>query len=274
MKQLIVLACAAICTVSVVAKDRPFSSNKPLSEMTPEERAIRHKEAAQNRLEYYGGKVSKPGSQKGRILFVDACAESKDAAVASVIESETKMFKFKVECVKNAGEKPSPKNAAKKMKELGADVAIFLVECDECETPLLVAPDSGWAIVNFAPILKDAKNDAFKANRTRKTLTRAFYATCGAMNGNQSGSLMGTVTKAEDIDRLGDAVPLEVVQRIKESLEKRGVTPEFITTYRRACKLGWAPMPTNAVEKAIWDEMHELPSAPIKIKYDPKRDGK
>jgi hypothetical protein len=51
-----------------------------------------------------------------------------------------------------------------------------------------------------------------------------------------------------------------------------GVTPTLVAHYRQACKQGWAPAPTNDVQRAIWNKVHELPSDPIKIKYDPKRD--
>jgi hypothetical protein len=34
-----------------------------------------------------------------------------------------------------------------------------------------------------------------------------------------------------------------------------GIKPARMTTYRKACEEGWAPMPTNSVQKAIWDEV-------------------
>ena len=37
-------------------------------------------------------------------------------------------------------------------------------------------------------------------------------------------------------------------------------------TYRDACQRGVAPEPANAEQKAIWDEVHAIPTEPIKIK--------
>lgn len=51
-----------------------------------------------------------------------------------------------------------------------------------------------------------------------------------------------------------------------------GMTPLTIASYRTACRYGWAPAPTNDVQKAIWNEIHQIPDKPITIKYDPKRD--
>ena len=50
-------------------------------------------------------------------------------------------------------------------------------------------------------------------------------------------------------------------------MEPLGVRPAIYDTYDRACQEGWAPAPTNDVQKAIWDEVHEMPTEPIKIKY-------
>ena len=260
------------CAFVVCAK--PFSSNKPYSEMTPEERAIRHKEAEENRQEYFGGKVEKAGSQKGRILIVDESVDGKGLAINEVINSLTSQFKYNIESLREVGGETTPLDASKKLKEKNANIAIFVVDNDKSDDILIVAPENGWAILNVAALNKGAKNDAFRSNRFKRELARAYNSVCGAMNSNFAGSLMGTVTNVEDIDRLGDAYPMDVVQRVKESLEKRGVTPKIISTYRNACKQGWAPAPTNDVQKAIWNEIHQLPSLPIKIKYDPKSDGK
>jgi hypothetical protein len=53
-----------------------------------------------------------------------------------------------------------------------------------------------------------------------------------------------------------------------------GVLPAQRATDMKACQEGWAPAPTNDVQKAIWEkvkaEKSEKPSKPIKVNYDPK----
>ena len=55
---------------------------------------------------------------------------------------------------------------------------------------------------------------------------------------------------------------------------RMGVSPTRKGTYEAAVKQGWAPAPTNDIQKAIWDKVHQLPTKPIQIKFDPKTDKK
>ena len=50
-----------------------------------------------------------------------------------------------------------------------------------------------------------------------------------------------------------------------------GMTPLTIASYRTACRNGWAPAPTNDIQKAIWDEIHAMPTEPLKIKPETKK---
>ena len=64
---------------------------------------------------------------------------------------------------------------------------------------------------------------------------------------------------------------MDMVKRAEKYMEKCGVTPLRIATYRQACREGWAPAPTNDVQKAIWDKVHAIPKSPMKIEFDPKK---
>ena len=58
----------------------------------------------------------------------------------------------------------------------------------------------------------------------------------------------------------------------------------YYTTFsacREDCKLpfggdgkapGWAPQPTNEVQRAIWDKVHAIPDKPLTIEFNPKKD--
>ena len=52
------------------------------------------------------------------------------------------------------------------------------------------------------------------------------------------------------------------------------VTQRSVTNYRTAVKEGWAPQPTNDVQKAIWDKVHAMPTEPLKIKSETKKQEK
>lgn len=269
MKKCVVAVYAVLVSATLLGK--PFSSNKPYSEMTEEEKVIRRQEAKQNRLERLGGDIVKPDSQKGRIVYIDEQNIIGEEVFRAVVNAVTRQFKYRVDYVKGTGDDVTPMNAKRKLNELAANIAIFVVECDECDTMMLVAPESGWVIVNAKAVTKGAKNTAFAEGRMRKELMRAFYTGCGAANSKFEGSLMSAIASGDELDRLSENMSMDVVQRVHESLESRGVTPELKTFYRRACEQGWAPNPTNDIQRAIWDEYHTKPTEPMRIKFDPKK---
>lgn len=91
------------------------------------------------------------------------------------------------------------------------------------------------------------------------------------MNSNFPNSIMRLIRSEKDLDKLGDVVPADVHARTIENLKTIGITPTQITTYLQACKLGWAPAPTNEFQKAIWEKVHAAPKNPMKIEFDPKK---
>ena len=65
---------------------------------------------------------------------------------------------------------------------------------------------------------------------------------------------------------------MDVVQRFWDYMKPLGVLPAQRATYMKACQEGWAPPPTNDVQKAVWEKVHAIPDKPITIEYDPKKD--
>jgi hypothetical protein len=42
--------------------------------------------------------------------------------------------------------------------------------------------------------------------------------------------------------------------------QKMGVKPISVVTYRKAVEAGWAPAPTNDIQRAIYDEVKKAPA--------------
>lgn len=79
-------------------------------------------------------------------------------------------------------------------------------------------------------------------------------------------------TSLKELDRIPVLQPCpEPFNKMIDSAKAYGINTIAIATYRTACQQGWAPAPTNDVQKAIWDEVHTLPSEPIKIKPESKK---
>ena len=82
---------------------------------------------------------------------------------------------------------------------------------------------------------------------------------------------MRDVKSLADIDRMPERFGLDTIAHIRNSAPFYGLVPWYQTTYIKACEEGWAPAPTNDIQKAIWDKVHAAPKNPMKIEFDPKK---
>ena len=91
--------------------------------------------------------------------------------------------------------------------------------------------------------------------RTRKELWRAFAYLMGAANSTFEHCLMKTVTNLSDLDALKETVVSpEPLGKVMAHAQKLGMKTLRTATYKKASEEGWAPAPTNDIQKAIWDE--------------------
>ena len=211
-----------------------------------------------------GGRILVPGSMKGRIVYVDAQARAPRKWLEQNAATFGAATKLTIEVSEGKFDFPSPK--------VQGEASLFVVD-DPALPPLLSAPESRWAMVNVAPLAEGAgEKPQFFAARVQKELTRGFCLLAGAQNSGYPDALVGCMTKPEDLDRFMDCrLPIDVMNRFAPYLKGYGITPKVYSTYRKACQEGWAPAPTNDVQKAIWEETRKLPEKPLQIKFDPKK---
>ena len=140
------------------------------------------------------------------------------------------------------------------------------------EPSLLVAPDSGWARVNVAALAADGAPAEVLEARFKKELWRAFVILFGGGNSLNDTDVMRPVRSPKDLDvseaLVSSPEPFNVMMA---GAKAAGITPVHRTTYLNAVRLGWAPAPTNDAQRAIWEKVHELPAAPIKIKPETRK---
>ena len=151
----------------------------------------------------------------------------------------------------------------------GAAGVVAVIESPEAPA-LLVAPEEGWAAVNVAKLAEgDPLPPVFEA-RLRKELWRAAAWAVGGGNSSFQPCLLRGVTTMKELD----AIPLlqpgpEPNNKMIDEAHRRGVQKAFFATYRRACMEGWAPPPTNDIQKAIWEQIkadkERGPTNPITI---------
>lgn len=197
-----------------------------------------------------------PNSQKGEIVFVNSQSRLSTNEILTVCGQIEKATRCKA--VIGGAE--------------GAKIAIEIV--DDTESPVLTAyPEDYRARVNIAKLDSNLKGQAlekFFVSRCRKELLRAFCFACGA-GGSQYPDNIMAIGPISDLDLCDEFIPGDTADRCVVRLFRIGVTPTRFVSYARACQQGWAPAPTNDVQKAIWDKVHAVPATPMKIEFDPKK---
>ena len=247
MKSELIFGCAALTVVAAFAKLTEEEKQK----LREERLAYDEKIYRQN-----GGEAVKPA--KGFVAIVNGqkqVASDVLEAAAKALVNQTQ-FAFRVVDA-------DTKNATMTVRVV--DVA--------GKPPLLVAPEEGWAEINVAALASDLKDKAkakFLPERVKKMVVRGYVLAAGAGSAYPE-NLMDIVT-VKDLDYRELVLPVDAVARAQAHAFARGLTQYEKTTYRQACSEGWAPAPTNDIQKAIWDKVHELPTKPIKIEYNEKRD--
>ena len=205
-----------------------------------------------------GGMLKRPHTQRGRITIINACGEDMSCVLRDAAAEIESQLKFQVDVEPGSFELRSPR--------LKSEAAIFVVNDPSLPT-LLSAPENRWSVANVAPLAtKDAS--VFNA-RVKKEIVRAFALLGGAFMSQFPNPLVGCVTSVSELDAIDDCtLPIDSVARIKTYFTGYNLAPYEPASYVEACEEGWAPAPTNAVQKEIWKSIHTPPEKPIKITYD------
>ena len=200
---------------------------------------------AQERIAKAGGYVYEPGVGKGFIAIVNGQDKVPAQTLVDVLLKLGEQRPYAVKVVKTNDE-------AK-----GATVTIRLID-DAAKSVFIAAPEESWAEINVGRLADDLKSDIsknkFLPQRARKEMLRALAYAAGAGGSGFAGNLLDTVT-IRDLDYVDEFLPVDTIERLTKHLEKRGLEPQRRVPYRYACEEGWAPAPTNDIQKAIFEEI-------------------
>lgn len=258
-----ILVIASMAALPVMA-DAPIqpTAKQPL---TPEERKANHDRLV---MERQGGYVTVRGTPSGSIVVVNAQKRVSPDNFDYTSYAVGKWLKGLIKVVD--GEAATVANAAEMKKRQNADFAVFIVE-DKDLPPSLIAVEAQWAILNVGALAVGGANEEIVRIRAKNEFARVLTILCGGFCSQYPAPLMNFVVDIPDLDKCLADPPGDMTARMKGYLDKRGIKPERKVFYRKACEEGWAPAPTNTFQKAIWDKVHELPTAPIKIKPEEKK---
>lgn len=133
--------------------------------------------------------------------------------------------------------------------------ACVIAIVDNAKFPqLLCAPDNRVAVVNVRPLMADKPVPEKLAQRSWLMAYRGFGVVMGGAWSSQRVGLMRPAETLAELDAIsGRASAPDAHFPIDAFCRARKVATGGITSYRDACVEGWAPAPTNDVQKAIWD---------------------
>lgn len=273
MKKLLMMTLVVAVFAPLYAKMDPEMAEKVrqakerFAAMSPKEQEEYRWRKAMKR---FGGWVTKEGSGKGQVAFVDTTKRLPEGWLAKAIYEIEDL----IECTMVAQTSTNTVTVANADKELlrtHAGAAIFLVE-DKTLPTMLVAPESDWAILNLAALSEGNPDEKTFLFRVEKEVWRTFGHLCGAAESSMGGCVLAPVNTIEDLDAIPSKfICPEPMNSLRRHLDHIGVKPYYRTTYMEACREGWAHQPTNEYQQAIWDKIHQIPDQPLKVKFDPAK---
>ena len=214
----------------------------------------------EKRVQELGGWVASPAT--GTVIrVVNAQNAVPDAAFVAVAESIQAALSLPIEVVKF--------NEARQADKCFGDKTCAVVLVAESGPSLLVAPEEHWATVNVTKLTTDNPDAGKLASRTKKEIWRAVALAMGAADSMFQPCLMKQITTLAELDAAPDAPCPEPYNKILVTARKLGCSPPRRSPYKHACEQGWAPPPTNDVQRAIWNavksDKERGPTNPIKI---------
>ena len=230
----------------------------------PERPKIPRSRRQRRTAEQLGGRLMRP--YKGKFVRIVNAQQTVDEGVLKEVCDAI----MSVTCVPMAVSATDRTSGAAEQFKDDKTAAVVLVKDAESPNTIIVAPENGWCEVNVRPLAAGAAEPGKVKERVKKELWRAVALMLGAGNSNFQPCLMTTVLSVQDLDGVKQQQPCpEVYGKMSDTATRLGCGEAKFTTYKQACREGWAPPPTNDVQKAIWEEIkadkERGPTNPITI---------
>lgn len=255
MKIGIIALCAATA-VSAVGAEAPVASATKASATTN----VVSRRGSMVRAT--GGWITRT-TEGAHILLADARSDASD--IETIRKEMEDMCKVPVRVGKAKSGGASPYGDAVSLVSKDAGLVLFAYDGAADAPVLSVFPENRVALVNVTPLMAGVDR-AKGLGRVERELWRALVYVGGGLLSTMP-SVMRPVFTPKDLDGIECrmANPMETGM-INTCAGAMGLARIQRTTYRNACRQGWAPAPTNEYQKAVWDQVHQLPTEPMKIK--------
>ena len=164
--------------------------------------------------------------------------------------------------------------AKKMLEERKPLMLVAIVEGSEDLPALSVYPEERIGIIN-ADKLKGGDDPSLPEMRVSKEVWRAIGFVGGLGFSPAENDIMQPIYTIKELDanRYPFIQPMNMA-RMQTMWKRFGVKKERRIPYRVAVQEGWAANPTNDYQKTVWQEVHALPTEPIKIKPETQKQDK
>ena len=206
-----------------------------------------------------------------QLLLVDARARPSGA-----LDEVARLYKLGAHLDANVEKTPRGDKAAYDFAKQISDeknplMTLVVFDGDPSFPALAVYPEERIGLVN-ADRLKGGEDPAAPEVRVSKEIWRAMGFIGGVGFSPHENDMMQPYYTLKELDGNIHAYiqPMNMA-KMQKMWKRFGVSKERRVPYRVACQQGWAPTPTNDYQKAVWEEVHAVPSDPMKIEFDPKK---
>ena len=241
------------------------------SAMPPQAKLTRQREAEMRKGPIPSDMLLRPAKGKIAIINSQKDIDTEVLVKRAKILEQTLCSMMKIE---EESEPFSLNSANSVMMKHSADIAFFLV--DSPDLPMsLTCLEGWWGMVNLDKLRVGDPDKNVLIKRFSIELNRVIRSLLNVSeHGNRPISQFSKVKSAPktaaDLDLIKQgAIPMDCAIGIHGTMATFGIYAERLIPYDVAVQQGWAPPPTNDVQKAIWDEVHSIPEKPMKIKFDP-----
>ena len=240
MKTKTILLATCLATLFAIAADKP--------QLTDAERAAKRAEM----IKRTGGLIKIPA--QGHVTLIDYQAKADHEKLAAKFAETFEGFHLPTKAVRS--ETPFALSDMKsKAKDVGAGSVVMVV--DDPSLPMsLVSIETRCGLVNVAALAADNPSAAVLTRRTGKMVGRVAMLASGGAESDSPTSSLKTMTNLAELDASeGRGNEVYVMMGVIRGMQRAGVMPEHVITYKQACKQGIAPNPTNDIQKAVWDQV-------------------
>lgn len=226
MASMIVVMCVVLSPSWANARPRPVRFTRPSGGLV--ERAV-------------PGKVVRVINAQGTLSREVVEAAARGVRLRSLLP-------IVVETGRTSATEAAWRTAASAAVDAGAAVLI----ADNTSLPLVIAsPDAQWAIANVASLQGTSEHTEA---RLEKLLWNAVARALGT-GAAGDGGVIAPFSGITGLDALPDLPGPASHNALMDAAKVQGIGLIRLTTYRTACEEGWAPVPTNDVQKAIWEHV-------------------